>query len=358
MDKYGPERLLQAYEPKTGGLGLLVIDNTTLGPGLGSLNVLEKVTIEKASSLARRYTLMNSLQGVPFGGACACILKGADLKAGLEDFALSVGPLSNKGFIALPGTSVGEDVMEAYAYACGDVRGAVGKPSRLKGIPFEVGAVGLGIAHCALATLNFLKLGGGKASVFGMGRDGLFAARTLAKNGIEVVAAADSEGATVNPEGLDIESLANLINSGGRIEAFPRGMSATVEQALAERVDLMVLAGDGFINRMVANEIKPRVVLEGTLGAVDRESESMLEARGIIVIPDILACGGASISAHVEYIGGNVVDMTEILANSVKRTTISVLEEPGKSFVEGAERIAFRRMDEEAGKAKETLAGV
>ncbi len=345
MDKYGPERLMQAYKPQTGSLGLLIVDNTALGPGLGGLHLLDKITIEYASQLARRYTFMNSLHGVPFGGGCACLLKGENVKADVREFASAIAPLANNSFVACPGRGAGEEVMELYAYSCGDVRGAAGKPSKLRGIPFEAGGAGLGIANCALAALGFEKIGGAKASVFGLGRDGLFAARVLARNGVKVVAAGELDGATINREGLDVESLAKLVNSGGRVDAFPRGNPATVSQALAEQTDLMLITIPA-IDRNLANEIRPRILVEGELGVLGRDEESMLEARGVNVIPDILACGGASLSSHVEYIGGNVVDMTEIVVNSMRRTTMGVLEEPGRSLRERAERIAIARIEE------------
>ena len=100
MDKYGPEKLLQAYNPSTGSLGLLVVDNTALGPGLGGFYVLPKITIEHSFELARLYSLMNSLHGVPFGGGCACLAKGERMASDIGEFAMAVSPLANKSFIA------------------------------------------------------------------------------------------------------------------------------------------------------------------------------------------------------------------------------------------------------------------
>ncbi len=355
MDRYGPERIMQVYQPSTGSLGLLVIDNTVLGPGLGGLYFSKDVSVDRASETARLYTLMNSLHEVPFGGACSYIVKGEDWKIDLKEFAASIAPLANSSFIACPGGEIGQQEMELYSYASGDVRGTVGKPASLKGIPFETGAVGLGIAHCALEAAHVMRMDEPKISVHGIGRDGLFAARILSRNGAKVIAVSDSESGTVNREGLDIESFSKLVKNGGRIDAFSRGRPASREQALAEPVDVMVMAGTGLLDRNMTGDINARVIVEGALGGIARDTESVLEAKGSVVLPDILACGGASISSHVERIGGNVVDMNDIVLDSMKRMVLKLLEEPGKSLRGAAERLALGRIENAMRKSAEDI---
>jgi glutamate dehydrogenase (NAD(P)+) len=46
-DEWGPEKILHVYCPKVGMKGVLVIDNTTLGPGKGGIRMLPTVTTEE-----------------------------------------------------------------------------------------------------------------------------------------------------------------------------------------------------------------------------------------------------------------------------------------------------------------------
>ena len=55
-DKFGPKYIVQAYDPKTGMEGFLVIDNTALGPGKGGIRMTPDVTEEEIWRLARTMT--------------------------------------------------------------------------------------------------------------------------------------------------------------------------------------------------------------------------------------------------------------------------------------------------------------
>jgi glutamate dehydrogenase (NAD(P)+) len=68
-DEWGPEKILQVYEQKTGMKGILIIDNTLLGPGKGGIRMMPNVTIEEVFRLARTMTWKCALAKIPFGGA-------------------------------------------------------------------------------------------------------------------------------------------------------------------------------------------------------------------------------------------------------------------------------------------------
>ena len=73
-DKFGPEYVIEVYDPKIGMEGFLVIDNTTLGLGKGGIRMTPNVTREEVFRLARVMTWKNALAGIPFGGAKAGII--------------------------------------------------------------------------------------------------------------------------------------------------------------------------------------------------------------------------------------------------------------------------------------------
>jgi glutamate dehydrogenase/leucine dehydrogenase len=44
IDDWGPEKILQVYDPDTDMRGVLVIDNTSTGPGKGGIRFADTVT--------------------------------------------------------------------------------------------------------------------------------------------------------------------------------------------------------------------------------------------------------------------------------------------------------------------------
>ena len=51
LNEFGPERVVEVYDPKIGMEGFLVIDNTVLGPGKGGVRMTSTVTEEEVYRL-------------------------------------------------------------------------------------------------------------------------------------------------------------------------------------------------------------------------------------------------------------------------------------------------------------------
>jgi glutamate dehydrogenase (NAD(P)+) len=70
MDEWGPEKVLQVYDPDIGMKGVLVIDNSATGrPGKGGIRFAKSVTPLEVFRLARTMTWKCAAAGLPFGGA-------------------------------------------------------------------------------------------------------------------------------------------------------------------------------------------------------------------------------------------------------------------------------------------------
>ena len=74
FDNFGPEKIVEVYNPKVGMHGFVVIDNTALGPGKGGIRMTPTVSITEVSRLARAMTWKNAMAELPFGGAKAGIV--------------------------------------------------------------------------------------------------------------------------------------------------------------------------------------------------------------------------------------------------------------------------------------------
>src|SRR3990167_8980676 len=68
FDGFGPEKVVEVYNPKLNMHGVCVIDNTALGPSKGGIRMTPSVSIDEVKRLARAMTWKNALADLPFGG--------------------------------------------------------------------------------------------------------------------------------------------------------------------------------------------------------------------------------------------------------------------------------------------------
>ena len=73
-DAFGPEKIVQVYNPKVGMRGVLVIDNSALGPGKGGIRMTPTVSLDEVVRLARAMTWKTAMADLPFGGAKSGII--------------------------------------------------------------------------------------------------------------------------------------------------------------------------------------------------------------------------------------------------------------------------------------------
>jgi glutamate dehydrogenase (NAD(P)+) len=212
--------VFEVYDPKTGWKGVLVIDNTALGPGKGGIRMTSSVSVEEVFLLARTMTWKCALAEVSFGGAKAGIIVDPKTiskqvkKKLIQSFSKAVKPLCPRMYIAAPDVGTGEVEMKWFAEANGSLKSCTGKPAdmcvkpRVKcGIPHEYGSVGFGVAHATMVALEHLGLEKDYLTVAleGFGNVGSFTGRYLSEAGVNLVAVSDSRGYIYNQEGLDFD---------------------------------------------------------------------------------------------------------------------------------------------------------
>ena len=113
-DEWGPEKVLQVYDPHTKTQGILVIDNTALGSGKGGIRMTPTVSVEEVFRLARTMTWKCAAAELPFGGAKSGII--ADPKKISKEeklnliraFAVALKPLSPSQYVAAPDINTGK----------------------------------------------------------------------------------------------------------------------------------------------------------------------------------------------------------------------------------------------------------
>jgi glutamate dehydrogenase (NAD(P)+) len=352
-DELGPAKVVLLCDPAAGLEAAVVVDSLAAGPAIGGVRMAPDVTVSEVARLARAMTLKNLLAGLPHGGGKAGIVGDPQLPPAakqqlLRAFARAIASLAEY----IPGPDMGTDET-CMAWIHDEIGRAVGLPEVLGGIPLDkFGATGLGLASSAEAVeaAGYLRLGGARLAVQGFGAVGSHAARFLAERGAVLIAASDSRGAIVNPDGLDPHALAAFIATGKSVAEYPRGSSLPRDDLLWLDCDIVLPAArPDVLTAETAPLVSARVVLQGANIPATAAAEQLLHERGILCVPDVVANAGGVICGAVEHRRGTWMQASTLIQETVRSTTAEVLataKEAGILPRAAAEAIARRRLEE------------
>jgi len=316
VDQWGPSEVQQVYDSDTGMQGVLVIDNTTLGPGCGGIRISLNTTPREAFQRARMMTLSAALVQVDLGGAAAGIRADpavADKGRLIRAFAKSISAHVPDQYIACPDQSTGQTEMKIFAHEVGDLLGAVGKPIDMGGVPHELGVVGFGIGLAVESCLNGASpsrtvppsLNGIRIAIQGFDHTGAALVKYLEHKGARIIAVSDDWGAVHDPNGLDVERLLKHSSAPGEKQSLAgiKGIPRSAPEAIAGMdCDLLVLTGESnLVNELNVSNVKARCVAEGTHFPLSPLTDQALTRQGVLVVPDILTLSGGVVGAFNEY---------------------------------------------------------
>ncbi|MEM4633916.1 MAG: Glu/Leu/Phe/Val dehydrogenase [Candidatus Anstonellaceae archaeon] len=331
-DEFGPERILQVYDPATKMQGVVVIDNTALGPGKGGIRMVPDVTIEEVFGLARAMTWKNALAGIPFGGAKSGIRASGNApnKADLvRTFAQKIAPLVPSVYIPGPDMNMGENEMAIIANTIGTPKAATGKPSSMDGLPHELGSTGFGVALATEVALEHMKMpvAGATIAIEGFGNVGTFTAKFLSEKGAKIIAVSDSKGTAYLQSGMEYELLMKTKREKGTVTAYPGATRLEAYQLFSIKCDVLIPgARPNVIHAGNADSVKAKIIVEAANIPMDPEIEKSLSKKGVLVIPDFVANAGGVISSYVEFIGGSEKDMFSMVKEKIVSNTRLVLD--------------------------------
>jgi len=144
-----------------------------------------------------------------------------------------------------------------------------------------------------------------KVAIQGFGNVGSLFATFVANAGASVVAVSDSGGGRYDPAGLDVEAIVAHKSSGGRISELTAGDAVSNEELLELPCDVLApCALELVITEANADRVRARIVLEGANGPTTPAADAVLEAGGVLVIPDVLANAGGVIVSYFEWVQG------------------------------------------------------
>ena len=292
----------------------------TRGPTKGGIRFHPDATAEEVETLAFWMTMKCAVMDLPYGGGKGAVrldprsLSRTELerlsRAYVQAFSKVIGPDRD---IPAPDVYTNAMIMGWMADEYASIRGEpvpaviTGKPIALGGSLGRDDATARGGYYLVKHLAGELGLSSGmRVVVQGFGNAGQFMARLLAADGHRIVAVSDSRGAVACEAGLDVESLIALKAQGGATTAAvgaPGVRAISNDELLATECDLLVPAAlEDMIHVGNAGTLRAKVVLELANGPVTPEADRILEGKGVVVLPDILANAGGVTVSYFEWV--------------------------------------------------------
>lgn len=297
-------------------MGYRVQHNLARGPMKGGLRYHPSMDEDHAASLASLMTWKTAVVDVPYGGAKGGIncdpskLSEAELyritTAFVEAIKEVIGPN-----IDIPAPDVNTNaqimgwIMDEYSKYYGFSPGVVtGKPVDLFGSLGREEATGRGVMYVLQECLqeSKRKLSDVSIAIQGFGNVGSHAARLMAAQDGKIVAVSDISGGIANDEGIDIPALLNWVKDHTTVQGFPGATAIQGDEVLTYKADVLIPAAlEEAITADNADAVQAKIIVEAANGPLTVEGHDILVAKGVTVIPDILANAGGVTVSYFEW---------------------------------------------------------
>jgi glutamate dehydrogenase (NADP+) len=149
-------------------------------------------------------------------------------------------------------------------------------------------------------------------AIQGFGNVGYNLAKFLYQKGYKLVALSDSKGGIYSKEGFNPELVMECKKEKGMIAGcycvgsvcdIRLGRDISNEELLELDVDILVPAAlENVINEKNAEKIKAKIILEMANNPLTESADEILNKKGVIIIPDILANSGGVIVSYFEML--------------------------------------------------------
>jgi len=299
--------------------GYRVIHNNVLGPSKGGIRYAPDVDLNEVKALAAWMTWKCAVVDVPFGGAKGGVtcdpreMSPGELERLTRRYTADLidvfGPDKD---IPAPDMNTNEQIMawilDTYSMHSRRTENAVvtGKPVGLGGSQGRREATGRGVMTVTLAAMERLGLAPRDCTVAvqGFGNVGSIAAQLLQERGCTIVAVSDVSGGYYNENGLDIGALQDYVKAnGGTLDGYGDADALTNDELLTLDCDVLVPAAkEDQITKDIAERTGARIIAEGANGPTTPRADEVLNDKGVLVIPDILANAGGVTVSYFEWV--------------------------------------------------------
>lgn len=301
--------------------GYRVQHSSSRGPCKGGLRYHQDVSIDEVKALAAWMSFKCAVVNIPYGGGKGAIkvnpkeLSRNELKSLTRRYTAMILPLIGpERDIPAPDVNTNSEIMgwimDTYSMFKGyTVPGVVtGKPLEIGGSLGRKEATGRGVMFMTHEILHRLGMPvlGTKVIVQGSGNVGGVAAKLLQDSGCKIVGISDVSGGLFNKNGLDVKSVLDFINGGEKllIDYNEHGVQhITNQELLIADCDVLIPAAmENQITVETAKNVRAKIIVEGANGPTAAQADAILDAKGIKVVPDILANAGGVIVSYFEWV--------------------------------------------------------
>jgi glutamate dehydrogenase (NAD(P)+) len=299
-------------------IGYRVLHNIARGPGKGGIRYDKHVTLDEVRALSAWMTWKCAVVNIPFGGAKGGVIcdPGSLSRGEIEritrrytaELMDQFGPEKD-----VPAPDMGTNpqtmawIMDTFSmHARHTVTSVVtGKPLSLGGSRGRVEATGRGLMLICreAAPLRGLTLGSSRIVIQGFGNVGSIAARMCSDAGAKIIGVSDIHGGLHDENGFDMAALLKHYEKAHTFEGFPHGRKVSNADLLELECDILIpAANENQIRGRNAGNIKAKILVEGANGPTTQRADEILNQKGILVVPDILANAGGVTVSYFEWV--------------------------------------------------------
>ena len=298
--------------------GYRVQHSIARGPAKGGIRFAPDVSLDEVRALAAWMTWKCAVVNIPFGGGkggVICephLMSEAELERITRRYTAEIGEfIGPERDVPAPDVNTNEQtmawMMDTYSMHHRHTVTAVvtGKPLELGGSQGRPEATGRG---CMIVTMEALKRFGlapenTRVIIQGFGNVGGMAARLMRRKGFKITSIVEYDGAVYNRHGLDVEGLMQHRAETGSIRGFAEAEEVDRDEALLMECDVLIPAAhENVITSANADRIKAKILCEGANGPTTFVADSILAAKKVFVIPDILANAGGVTVSYFEWV--------------------------------------------------------
>jgi glutamate dehydrogenase (NAD(P)+) len=297
--------------------GFRVQHNGARGPYKGGVRFHPEVDLDEVRALAELMTWKTAIVGIPYGGAKGGVdvdprqLKPHERQAVARSFMDKIekvlGPTRD-----IPAPDVGTNaqtmawLMDEYGKLHGHTPACVtGKPISLEGSYGREAATGRGLVYMFREAAPQLDLNPSETTfvVQGYGNVGSWAARIMQQLGAKLVGVSDADGAIHSEDGIDADELARITEGEGSVTDYEHAEELNPDELIEIECDVFIPAAlGGMINKQNADRLNARMVVEGANSPTTPAADEILEDRGVVVVPDVMANAGGVVVSYFEWV--------------------------------------------------------
>jgi glutamate dehydrogenase (NAD(P)+) len=298
--------------------GFRVQHSIARGPGKGGIRYSPDVSLDEVRALASWMTWKCAVVNIPFGGAKGGVIcdpkkmSQGELERMTRRYTSEIidfiGPEKD---VPAPDMNTNEQtmawIMDTYSMHQGHTVTSVvtGKPLNVGGSRGRVEATGRGVQVICDESMRYLKMpiDGCRVIIQGFGNVGSNAARLMMERGYKIVGIAEFDGGLSNPDGIDIRQLTEYKRRNNTLLGFRGAEAVPSDELLVSECEILIPAArENVITSRNADQIKAKVVVEGSNGPTTAVADDILAEKGIFIMPDILANAGGVTASYFEWV--------------------------------------------------------